>query len=182
MDKNILIKHKEYFEELNNSYEYDLNNKIVKSGLRSIINNLNYEIKSLEYIENQPKLVDISNKYSKEDSYVIQEGDIQYVLPHYIEDKDGSFHLFANVYIPNENGYINLTVCLLGRDKLKNRIYTSSCYYKTNLDWTYYYSKSYGKNYRFPSKFKEYVKFVLDEFNKLPEINNQFKIEGLDRD
>ena len=60
MDKNILIKHKEFFEKLNNSYEYDFNNKIVKSGLRSIINNLNYEIKSLEHIENQSKLVDIS--------------------------------------------------------------------------------------------------------------------------
>lgn len=73
MDKSVLIKHKEFFEELNKSYEYNLNNKIVKSGLRSIINNLNYEIKTLEYIENQSKLVDISNKYSKEESYVIQK-------------------------------------------------------------------------------------------------------------
>lgn len=110
---------------------------------------------------------------------LFKKGDIQYILPHYIEDKDGSFHLYANAYIPNENVYIDLTVRLLGKDKYGNRIYTSSCYYKTNLDWTYYYSKDYGKNYNFPTKFEEYVKVVLDEFNKLPEINNQFKIEGV---
>lgn len=179
MNKNILIKHKQNFEELNKTFEYNLNNQIVKKGLNRIINDLNSKIKELDNIESQSKLVDISNKYSKDESYVIKKGDVQYILPYYIEDKDGSFHLYANVYIPYEKGYIDLTVRLLGKDKYGNRIYSSSCYYKTNLDWTYYYSKDYGKNNSFPDKFKEHVKVILDEFNNLSKINGTFKIEGV---
>lgn|GEM_PF-5810293 len=100
--------------------------------------------------------------------------DILYALP--IEcsvDKDNSFHEYAYVYSKeNENKHVRLIVRLLGGDKFGDRIFTEANYYKKVESYNKYLNKNYGKDDRFPEKFRKQVETVIKEFNKLDGIND----------
>lgn len=93
-------------------------------------------------------------------------------------DKDNSFHEYAYVYSKeNDNKHVRLIVRLLGGDKFGNRIFTEANYYKKVESFNKYLNKNYGKDDRFPEKFRKQVETVIVEFNKLDGVNdfNPFK-------
>ncbi|MGE7840645.1 hypothetical protein ACQKNX_07630 [Lysinibacillus sp. NPDC093712] len=88
-------------------------------------------------------------------------------------DKDNSFHEYAYVYSKeNENKHTRLIVRLLGGDKFGNRIFTEANYYKKVESYNKYLNKNYGRDDRFPEKFKKQVETVIEEFNKLDGVND----------
>lgn len=89
------------------------------------------------------------------------------------KDEDKSFHEYAYVYLKeNDNKHIRFLVRLLGGDRFGDRIFTEANYYK-KLESNYkYLNKSYGKDDRFPEKFRKQVDTIISEFNKLDGVND----------
>lgn len=99
---------------------------------------------------------------------------VLYALPiKYVEDEDGSFHEYVYAYSKeNENKHMRLLVRLLGGDRFGDRIFTEVNYYK-KLESNYkYLNKDYGKDDRFPEKFRNQVDTIINEFNKLDGVND----------
>lgn len=105
------------------------------------------------------------NYFYEDCDFRLIEGDL-YVLPNKIDFND--FHYYAYAYIKeSEDKHVKLLVRLLGGDEYGDRIYTDSYYYKKLESTDHYFSKSYGKNNRFPDKFNKQVDTIIEEFNKL---------------
>jgi len=108
------------------------------------------------------------NGFGEEYQYKFIDGDLYVIPTKYKEDKDGSFHQWAHVYIKeNENKHTRLTVSVLGKDKYGDRIFTEAEYFKKVESFFRYLSKNYGKNDRFPEKFRKQVETIIAEYNKL---------------
>lgn len=87
--------------------------------------------------------------------------------------EDNSFHEYAYIYSKeNEDKHVRLIVRLLGGDRFGNRIFTEANYYKKLESFNKYLNKNYGKDDRFPEKFRKQVETVIEEFNKLDGIND----------
>lgn len=97
-----------------------------------------------------------------------------YVLPDkYKEDKDNSFNQWGYAYIKeSDNKHTLLTVSMLGKDEYRDRIFTEASYYKKVESHFSYLNKDYGKNNRFPEKFRKQVETIIREFNKLEGVND----------
>lgn len=121
------------------------------------------------------------NGFSEEFTFKLIDDDLYLIPTSYKEDKDGSFHQHAFVYIKeNENKHTRLTVSMLGKDKYGNRIFTEGEYFKKVESDFRYLSKSYGKNDRFPEKFRKQVETIINEYNKLDGVNAFNPIKGVD--
>jgi len=112
--------------------------------------------------------------------YKLIEGDLYLIPTNYKEDKDGSFHQWAYVYIKeNDNKHIRLTVSVLGKDKYGDRIFTEAEFYKKVESDFRYSSKNYGKNNRFPEKFRKQVETVISEYSKLDGVTDFNPLKGV---
>lgn len=113
------------------------------------------------------------NGFGEEYEYKLIDDDL-YVFPAtYKEGKDGSFHQWAFVYIKErEDKHTRLTVSMLGKDKYGDRIFTEAEYFKKVESDFRYLSKNYGKNDRFPEKFRRQVKTIISEYNKLDGVDD----------
>lgn len=169
--KNSKSKLDQFMDTL--TYEED---RFLLNRIRTIAYDLKLKIKTEEEILSQSNEIELPSwVYDDGYHYIKEHNGITYALHKYHEDKDGSFHVDSYAFVPNKSGYISFCVRMLGKDRHGDRIWTNSTYYKTHSQWSSYYSKDYGKNQRYPDKFKEYVDFILEEFNKLEEVNGNFK-------
>lgn len=98
---------------------------------------------------------------------------VLYALPIKCQrDEDNSFHEYAYIYSKeNEDKHVRLIVRLLGGDKFGDRIFTEANYYKKVESFNKYLNKNYGRDNRFPEKFRKQVETVIEEFNKLDGVN-----------
>ncbi|UUV25961.1 MULTISPECIES: hypothetical protein [Lysinibacillus] len=113
------------------------------------------------------------NGLGEEYQYKLIDSDLYVIPTNYKEDKDGSFHQWAYAYIKeNENKHTRLTVSVLGNDKYGDRIFTEAEFHKKVESDFRYSSKNYGKNDRFPEKFRKQVEIIIAEYNKLDGVNN----------
>lgn len=118
------------------------------------------------------------NGFGEEYQYKLIDSDLYVIPTNYKEDKDGSFHQWAYAYIKeNENKHTRLTVRVLGNDKYGDRIFTEAEFYKKVESDFRYSSKNYGKNDRFPEKFRKQVETIIAEYRKLDGVKdfNPFK-------
>ncbi|KOS61548.1 hypothetical protein FJQ98_16025 [Lysinibacillus agricola] len=89
------------------------------------------------------------------------------------KDEDGSFHEYVYAYIKeNDNKHVRFLVRLLGGDRFGDRIFTEANYYKKIESNYKYLNKNYGKDDRFPEKFRKQVETIINEFNKLDGVND----------
>lgn len=108
------------------------------------------------------------NGFGEEYQYKFIDNDLYVIPTNYKEDKDGSFHQWVWVYIKErEDKHVRLTVSVLGKDKFGDRIFTEAEFYKKLESDFRYSSKNYGKNNRFPEKFRKQVETIIAEYKKL---------------
>lgn len=120
------------------------------------------------------------NGFGEEFEYKLIDDDLYIIPANYKEDKDGSFHQWAFVYIKErEDKHTRLTVSMLGKDKYGDRLFTEAEYYKKVESYFRYLSKNYGKNDRFPEKFRKQVETIITEYNKLDGVKDFNPLKGV---
>lgn len=113
------------------------------------------------------------NGFSEEFEFKLIDNDLYLIPSRYKESKDGSFNQWAFVYIKERaDKHTRLTVSMLGKDKYGDRIFTEAEYFKKVESDFRYLSKNYGKNDRFPEKFRKQVETIIAEYNKLDGVND----------
>lgn len=108
--------------------------------------------------------------------------DTLYALPTVCsKDNDNTFHEYVYAYIKeNDNKHVRFLVRLLGGDRFGDRIFTEANYYKKIESNYKYLNKNYGKDNRFPEKFRKQVETIIDEFKKLDGVNDFNPLKGVD--
>lgn len=113
------------------------------------------------------------NGFSEEFEFKLIDNVLYLIPSRYKESKDGSFNQWGFVYIKErEDKHTRLTVSMLGKDKYGDRIFTEAEYFKKVESDFRYLSKNYGKNDRFPEKFRKQVETIISEYNKLDGVND----------
>ncbi|MFI2856898.1 hypothetical protein ACH6EH_07130 [Paenibacillus sp. JSM ZJ436] len=119
--------------------------------------------------------------YQHENRYTFEVKDsCLYIFDKMKTDKDGSFHIWCHVWIPQqENKYVDLLVRILGGDMYGERYFLEASYYKHPSDTFSYLNKvirtdNYG--------YKPYYTYVIDKmgFKRVKHNWDTNKIEWKD--